>query len=248
MSDFRKKTVVITGGSRGIGRACCLAFAQKGANVAFTYFKSKEKADQLEKEIVSLGVKCLNFQLDVRDYDQCQRLAEEALEKFGRFDILINNAGIIKDKALMMMSKDEWREVIDTNLNGVFNVTKSFIVTFMKQKQGQVINIASVSGIIGLPRQTNYAASKGGIISFTKSLSREVGQFNIRVNAIAPGFIETDMLNGLSDEYIKDIMPSIPLRRLGKPEEVAKAVLFIASEDADYISGQVIRVDGGLGM
>ena len=248
MDEFKEKLVVITGGSRGIGRACCLYFAKEGATVVFTYNKSSQKAQQLEDQVKELGAECKKFQLDVCDYDQCSKFSEEILHKFGKVDILINNAGITKDKALMMMSKDDWSAVVNTNLTGVFNVTKNFIITFMKQKEGNIINITSLSGIIGLPRQTNYAASKGGVISFTRSLAREVGQFNIRVNAIAPGFINTDMLSELKEEYIRDMLSDIPLGRFGEPEEVARVAGFLASEKSNYITGQIFRIDGGLGM
>jgi len=248
MDEFKEKLVVVTGGSRGIGRACCLYFAKKGANILFTYNKSQVKAQQLEDEIKELGSKCKKFQLDVCDYDQCTKLSEEAIDQFGKVDVLINNAGIIKDKALMRMPKEDWSEVLETNLTGVFNVTKNFIITFMKQSEGNIINITSLSGIIGLPRQTNYAASKGGVISFTRSLAREVAPFNIRVNAIAPGFIHTDMLEDLKEEYIKDMISDIPLKRFGESEDVAKVAAFLASKKASYITGQIVRVDGGLGM
>jgi len=248
MSEFKDKVVLITGGSRGIGKACALAFAREGANVIFTYNKSKKQAQALEDEIKSLGAKGLGLQADVRDYQRCQQLSEEIMDKFGQIDVLVNNAGIIKDKALMMMSKQDWQDVIDTNLSGIFNVTKNFIISFMKQKQGNIINITSLSGIIGTPRQVNYSSSKGGVISFTRSLAREVAGFGIRVNAVAPGFVQTDMLDDLKDEYINDIKPQIPLGRFGEPCEVAKVVLFLASQRSEYITGQILRVDGGLGM
>ena len=246
--DFKGKTVVITGGSRGIGKACCLEFARAGADIVFTYNKSKEPAQSLCKEIEGLGGKCLSLKLDVRDFEKCRQMVDEVLDKFGKVDVLINNAGITKDKALMMMSKEDWSDVIDTNLNGTFNVTKNFIITFMKQREGNIINISSLSGIIGLPRQTNYSASKGAMISFTRSLAREVAPLNIRVNVIAPGFIHTDMIKDLKEAYVKDTMPQIPLGRFGQAKEVAKTALFLASEKSSYITGGVIRVDGGLGM
>lgn len=246
--NFKGKTVVVTGGSRGIGKACALEFAKAGADIAFTYNKSKGPAEELKKEIEALGVKALSLKLDVADFDKCRATVDTILDKFAKVDILINNAGIIRDKALMGMTKEDWSDVIDTNLGGLFNVTKNFIITFMKQREGNIINISSLSGIIGLPRQTNYSASKGGMISFTRSLAREVAPFNIRVNVIAPGFIHTDMIKGLKEDYVKDVMPQIPLGRFGEPTEVAKAALFLAGPRASYITGQVIRVDGGLGM
>ncbi|MEW6100888.1 MAG: 3-oxoacyl-[acyl-carrier-protein] reductase [Candidatus Omnitrophota bacterium] len=245
---MKGKVAVITGGSRGIGKACCLELAKLGADIVFTFNKSKTEANALKKEIKALGVDCLSLQVDVKDYEQCRSLAEKTLKKFKKIDILINNAGIIRDKAMLMMSREDWLDVIDTNLNGYFNVTKHFTIPFMKQKQGCIINITSLSGIIGLPRQANYAASKGGIISFTRSLAKELAGFNIRVNAIAPGFIQTDMVKDLRPEMLQRIMPMIPLERFGTPEEVSRVVAFLASEEANYITGQVIRVDGGLGM
>lgn len=248
MINFKNKSVVITGGSRGIGRSCCLEFAKLGAGVVFTYNKSKDEAENLAAELKRISSKCFAFQVDVSDYNQCQQFAEKFLGKFSKIDVLINNAGIIKDRALFMMQPEDWFNVINVNLNGTFNITRSFITTFMKQKQGSIINLSSLSGIIGLPRQTNYSASKGGVILFTKSLAKEVAAFNVRVNSIAPGFIETDMLKDLKKEYLNKAIDQIPLKRFGTPQEVAKVALFLASEEANYITGQVIKVDGGLGM
>lgn len=248
MSDFKNKTVVITGGSRGIGRACCVSFAKLGANIIFTYNRSQTEAEELKNEIEAQGVKCLCLQVDVKDFKQCKELANQAIETFEKVDILINNAGVIIDKAMMMMTEAEWLDVITTNLNGTFNVTRNFVVPFMKQKSGNIINMTSLSGIIGLPRQVNYSASKGGVIAFTRALAKEVAAFRIRVNAVAPGFIQTDMTKGLKEEFVNRVMPQIPLCRFGTVEEVAKAVIFLASDESNYITGQVLRVDGGLGM
>jgi 3-oxoacyl-[acyl-carrier protein] reductase len=184
----------------------------------------------------------------VKKYDACREFSEKVLDKFQKIDVLINNAGIINDKALMMMTESDWLDVINTNLNGTFNVTKNFIISLMKQRKGNIINISSLSGILGLPRQANYAASKGGMISFTRSLAREVAPLNIRVNAIAPGFIQTDMIKSLREDYVKDVLPQIPLGRFGEVKEVAQVALFLAGDESDYITGQVLRVDGGLGM
>lgn len=246
--SLKDKIVVVTGGSRGIGKACCLEFAKQGTKIIFTYNKSKDEAEGLSSEISKIGSDSLMLQVDIRNFDQCRQFSETVLDKFNGIDILINNAGIIKDSSILMMQQKDWLDVIDTNLNGTFNITKSFIVTFMKQKQGSIINISSLSGVIGLPRQVNYSASKGGIVSFTRALAKEVASFNIRVNCIAPGFIQTDMLKGLKDEYISKVIPQIPLQRFGTPEEVAKVALFLAGDEANYITGQVIKVDGGLGM
>ena len=243
---FKDKVAIVTGGSRGIGKALVLMLAREGADVAFTYAKSVEDAQKLCSEVTQLGRKPLALQMDVADFDKAKELIEKVKENLGRLDILVNNAGIIRDKALMMMTKDDWREVIDTNLNGTFNVTRNAIVTFLKQKSGSIVNITSVSGVAGMSRQTNYAASKAGIIGFTKSLAKEVAPYNIRVNAVAPGFIETDMISGLKDEYKEELKKKIPLSRLGRVEDVAGAVKFLLSEAANFITGQTIIVDGGL--
>lgn len=248
MADLRGKTVIITGGSRGIGRACCLAFAKEGANIVFTYNKSQEEAKEFKKQITNLGVGCLSMQADVKDYNQCRNVVEQALKKYNRLDVLINNAGITRDKALMMMTLEDWKDVIDTNLGGVFNMTRVVITTFLKQKQGCIINMSSISGVVGIPRQTNYSASKAGIIGFSKALAKEVAPYNIRVNAVCPGYINTDMVNTLRDDIKEKVKSSIPLGRIGEPEEVAKVCVFLASDEARYIIGQVIKIDGGLAI
>jgi 3-oxoacyl-[acyl-carrier protein] reductase len=248
MGDFKGKTVIITGGSRGIGRACCLAFAKRGANIVFTYNKSVEDADRLGKEIEKLGVGCLSFKVDIKDYNLCRKVVEETLRKYSQLDILVNNAGIVKDKALMMMLLDEWKDVVDTNLGGVFNMSRACVTTFLKQKKGCIINMSSVSGLMGLPRQTNYSASKAGIIGFSKALAKEVAPYNIRVNVIAPGFINTDMVSSLREDIKKEIIDNIPIKRFGEPEEVAGVCVFLASDEANYITGEVIKIDGGLAI
>ncbi len=246
MIDLKGKTIIITGGSRGIGRACCLAFAKEGTNIAFTFNTNQEKADELEKELVALGVECLGLQTDARDYDQCRETVRKTLEKFGRLDMVLNNAGIVRDKALMMMSVEEWKDVIDTNLGGTFNMTRAAITTFLKQKDGCVINMSSVSGLSGMPRQTNYSASKAGIIGFTKALAKEVAGYNVRVNAVCPGFIETDMVSGMQAKNREKIEEAVPVKRLGSAEEVAKVCVFLAR--SPYIIGETIRIDGGLAV
>jgi 3-oxoacyl-[acyl-carrier protein] reductase len=248
VEELKPKTIIITGGSRGIGRACCLAFAKEGANIVFTYNKSKEEADKLKADLDALKVGVLNLQADIRDYKQCREVVEEALAKFGKLDILVNNAGIIKDKALVMMMLEDWKDVVETNLGGVFNMSRAAITTFLKQKSGCIINMSSVSGIVGIPRQTNYSASKAGIIGFTKALAKEVAAYNIRANVICPGFIETDMLSALKEDIKTQIIDTIPAKRFGRPEEVAKLCVFLASDRANYITGQTIQIDGGLAM
>ena len=245
---FKNKVAIVTGGTRGIGRAVVLMLAKDGANVAFTYLKSALDAETLVKEVENLGRKCKAFQMDVRDFEKAKELVEKVKQEFSGLDILVNNAGVTKDKALMMMTKEDWQEVIDTNLGGLFNVTRSAIVTFLKQKSGNIVNISSVSGIIGLARQANYAASKAGIIGFTKALARETGPYNIRVNAVAPGFIETDMVSGLKEEYKTELKKRIPLERFGNVEDVAGVVKFLLSEKSGYITGQTIVIDGGMSI
>jgi 3-oxoacyl-[acyl-carrier protein] reductase len=245
---LKGRTAIVTGATRGIGRAIALKLAQEGANVAFNYLNSEDLADSLKKDIEQLGVSALPFKVDIKDYDRVQEMKEAVLDKFETFDILVNNAGIIRDGALVMLSRENWNEVIDTNLNGTFNMTKAVVTTFMKQKKGDVVNISSVSGIMGTPRQTNYSAAKGGIISFTKALAKEVAGFNIRVNAVAPGFIKTDMTAGLDEKYLKQALAHVPMQRMGTVEDVACAVNFLLSKHSAYITGQVIQIDGGLGM
>jgi 3-oxoacyl-[acyl-carrier protein] reductase len=222
--------------------------AKEGCHVAFTYLKSQKEAADLKSQIEALGRKALGLQMDVRDFTQSKELVEKTIREFGKLDILVNNAGITRDKALMMMTEEDWQEVIQTNLGGLFNVTRSAIITFLKQKKGDIINITSISGIIGMSRQTNYAASKAGIIGFTRSLAKEVAPYNIRVNAVAPGFIETDMLSGLKEEYKEEIKKNIPLQRIGRAQDVAGAVKFLLSSAAGFITGQVLVVDGGLSI
>ncbi len=248
MSEFKDKVAIVTGGSRGIGRAIALMLAEQGCHVAFNYKKNKDAADSLIKELKMLGVKSSANCVDVSDFAKVKEWVSGVVKEFGQLDFLINNAGIIKDKAMMLMSEDDWNDVIDTNLNGTFNVTRSCIVTFLKQKKGRIVNVSSVSGVIGLPRQINYSASKGGMNAMTKALAKEVAAYGVRVNAVAPGFVDTEILSEFNEEQRTQIEQAIPLKRLGNSEEVASCVKFLLSEESKYITGQIIQIDGGLAI
>lgn len=242
------KVAIVTGGTRGIGRSIVLAICKEGADCAFTYSKDHALADSLVKEVQNIGKRALPVQLNVRDFEGTKMLIERVKENLGRLDILVNNAGITRDKSLMMMNKDDWSDVIDTDLTGVFNTTRACIITFLKQKSGNIVNISSVSGIHPLPGQVNYAAAKAGVIGFTKSLAKEVAPYNVRVNAVAPGFIKTDMTANFSEKYREKLNKMIPAGRFGAPDEVSRVVVFLLSDESRYITGQVIQIDGGLGI
>lgn len=242
------KVAVVTGGTRGIGRSIVLSLCREGVSCAFTYATRRELAETLLKDIESMGRRAIAARVDVRDYDGVKQFIDSVKDTFGRLDILINNAGITRDKSLFAMSKEDWKDVIDTDLTGVFNVTRSCITTFLKQKSGIIVNISSSSGIHPLPGQTNYASAKAGVIGFTKALAKEVAPYNIRVNAVAPGFIETDMTRALSEKYRERLIKTIPAGRFGTPEEVARVVLFLCSNESAYITGQTIEIDGGLSL
>lgn len=248
MKEFEGKIAIVTGGSRGIGRAIVLMLAEQGANVAFNYLSSKEKAEALVKEVEAKGVKCSASRVDIRDFDAVKSWVVEVKEALGGLDILVNNAGIVRDKPMMMMLKEDWHDVIDTNQHGMFNATRACIVSFLKQKSGNIVNISSLSGLIGLPGQTNYSAAKGAMNSFTKSLAKEVAAYGVRVNAVAPGFINTDMVSHIDEEQQKKIKATIPLARFGQAEEAAKCVRFLLSEESSYMIGQIIQMDGGLAI
>ncbi len=245
---LKNKVAIVTGGARGIGKAIVLEFAKEGADVAFNFVKSEEQALQIKKKVEALGRKALIFKQDVKDYNAIKVMVEGVKDTLGKLDIIVNNAGILRDKALMLMEEQDWEDVIATNLSGAFNVIRASIVTFMKQKSGNIINITSVAGLKGMPRQVNYSASKAGLIGLTKSLAREVAGYNVRVNALAPGYIDTDMVKDLKEEQKANILKTVPLGRIGRSEEVAKAAVFLASDKSAYITGQVITIDGGLAM
>ncbi|UGU15346.1 3-oxoacyl-[acyl-carrier-protein] reductase [Sinomicrobium kalidii] len=246
MKLLEGKTAIITGASRGIGKGIAQVFAREGANIAFTYSASAEAAAELEKELVSLGIKAKGYQSNAAGFDDAQKLAEDVMGDFGSIDILINNAGITKDNLLMRISEEDFDKVIEVNLKSVFNMTKAVQRTMLKQRKGSIINMSSVVGVKGNAGQTNYAASKAGIIGFTKSVALELGSRNIRCNAIAPGFIETEMTAKLDEKTVQGWREGIPLKRGGTPEDVANACLFLASDLSTYITGQVLNVDGGM--
>lgn len=240
------KTALITGATRGIGKAIAETFAANGANVAFTFAHSKEKAKAIEEDLIAKGVKAKAYQSDAADMDATQGLIKSVLADFGTIDILVNNAGITKDGLLMRTTEQDWDTVINTNLKSVFNMTKGVMRTMMKARSGSIINMSSVVGIKGNAGQANYAASKAGILGFTKSIALELGSRNIRCNAIAPGFIETEMTDALNHEVVQGWRQAIPLKRGGTPQDVANLTLFLASDLSAYISGQTINVDGGM--
>ncbi len=242
------KVVLITGGTRGIGKQIALTFAKEGYNIAINYRNSNDELEKIKTEIEQNNVKCVLVQGDVGNYEDCQRFVNEVISKLEKIDVLVNNAGITKDMLLMRMKKEDFDAVINTNLVGTFNVTKCVIPYMMKAKNGRIINLSSVVGISGNAGQTNYAASKAGIIGFTKSLAKEVASRNILVNAVAPGFINTDMTGVLKDEIKEEISKNIPLKRMGETQDVANVVKFLASDDSSYITGQVLHVDGGMLM
>lgn len=240
------KVALVTGGTRGIGKGICLKLAEHGATVVFTYVSSEEAAKVVEKELVALGVNAKAVRSDAGKLGEAEKLVEETVTEFGALHIVVNNAGITRDNLLMRMSEEDWDAVIDTNLKSVFNITKAVQRTMLKQREGSIINISSVVGVEGNAGQANYAASKAGIIGFSKSIAKEIGSRNIRCNVVAPGFIETEMTAALDQAVVDGWKATIPLKRAGTPEDVANTVLFLASDLSTYVTGQVIPVCGGM--
>ena len=245
---LNNKISLVTGGTRGIGREVALALAKEGSDVAISYTSNEELALNIVEEIKNLGVNSIAVEANVANNDDVVNMIKTVEEKLGTIDILVNNAGITKDNILIKMSEEDWDSVLDVNLKGVFLCSKAVARAMMKKRYGKIINISSVVGINGNPGQSNYSASKAGVIGFTKSIAKELASRGIRINAIAPGFIETDMTNALKDEIKNEMMKNIPLNSFGQPKDIAHLALFLASEKSDYITGEVIKVDGGMGI
>ncbi len=246
MKLLEGKNALITGASKGIGRAIANEYAKQGANIAFTYLSSVEKGEALEKELTDQGVKAKGYRSDASDFAAAQDLINSVIEDFGSLDILINNAGITRDNLLMRMSEEQWDEIMTVNLKSCFNTVKAAAKPLMKQRSGSIINMSSVVGVKGNPGQANYAASKSGIIGFSKSVALELGSRGIRCNVIAPGFIETEMTDALDEKTVQSWRDAIPLKRGGAPEDVANACIFLGSDMSSYVTGQVVQVDGGM--
>lgn len=244
--QLKDQVAIVTGGTKGIGKAVCLLFAEQGAKVVANFSKDVNAAEDLKKEARSRGLSLGLFKADVTQLDQVKEMIEETFAQYGKIDILVNNVGLVRDNFLMLMSDEDWDSLLRTNLTSLFYCCRIVIRKMIPQRKGKIINISSISGMMGTPGQANYAATKGGMISFTKSLARELGSFNIHVNAVAPGLIESEVVSKMPQEKVGAIIKSSSLGRIGKPEEVARAVLFLASDQSDYITGQTIVVDGGI--
>ena len=243
---LKDKVAIVTGGTKGIGRAISLLFAEEGARVVANFSKDVEAAEVLINEAKSKRLNLGLFKADVTQFDQVKEMVEDVFAEYGRIDVLVNNVGLIHDNFLMLMSDDDWDSLLKNNLTSLFYCCKTVIRKMIPQRNGKIVNISSISGILGTAGQTNYAATKGGMISFTKSLARELGSFNIHVNAVAPGLIESEVISKMPKDKVEAIIKSSSLGRMGKPEEVAQAVLFLASEHSNYITGQALIVDGGI--
>jgi 3-oxoacyl-[acyl-carrier protein] reductase len=246
--QLKGKTAIVTGGARGIGKSIAMTLAAEGANIVINYTRSSKEAEEVVEEVKKLGVSALAVKADVSNNDEIENLVKEVLNQFGSIDILVNNAGITRDNLLIRMSEEDFQAVIDINLKGAFICTKHVSKVMMKQRTGKIINIASVVGVMGNAGQSNYAASKAGLIGFTKSIAKELAKRNINVNAVAPGYIETDMTATLPEKVREAFMINIPMARGGSPQDVANVVLFLSSKYSDYITGQVINIDGGMVM
>ncbi len=246
--SFRERTAIVTGATRGIGRAISLELACRGCNIAFNYARSSAEAERLVSELSAMGRKAFSLQAGVENFNTVDGMVREVMKQFGRVDYLVNNAGIAKDKLILRMNEQDWDEVLDTNLKGAFNFCKAVAPLMVKARFGSILNVTSVSGIVGMPGQVNYSASKAGMVGLTKALAKELASRNVTVNALALGFIDTDMTRALSEDYRLSLIKNIPLGRFGNVEEVARIAAFILSEDARYMTGQVIQLDGGLAI
>jgi 3-oxoacyl-[acyl-carrier protein] reductase len=246
--SFQDRTAIVTGAARGIGRAISLELARMGCNIAFNFSQSAEQADSLSSELVGLGRKVRSYRVDVAKYQEAESMVAQVMAEFGRIDYLVNNAGIIRDKLILRMSEGDWDQVLDTNLKGAFNFSKAVTGVMIKARSGSILNISSISGVVGMAGQTNYSASKAGMIGFTKALAKEVASRGITVNALALGLIDSDMTSSLGAEHKQKMIEGIPLKRFGTVEEVGRIATFLLSDAARYITGQVIQVDGGLAM
>ncbi|MGK5692967.1 3-oxoacyl-[acyl-carrier-protein] reductase [Streptomyces sp. URMC 128] len=246
MPEQSAKVALVTGGSRGIGRACVLRLAQDGYDVAFCYSSQSAAAEEVRKEASRHGTRILAVQADVSSADSVRALVKQVNEQLDPIDVLVASAGIVRDNPLLLMTDEQWHEVVDVNLTGTYNVCRSVAFDMLKRRSGSIVTLSSVAGVYGIASQTNYAATKAGIIGFTRSLAKEVGRYGIRVNAVAPGFIETDMVSGLDPEYAKQMVSGVPLGRMGTADEVADLVAYLSSDRAGYITGSVVQIDGGI--
>lgn len=248
MYDLKGKTAIITGASRGIGKAIAIKYASQGADIAFLHFMDADNAAQTEKELLEMGVKAKGYECNVADFEACKAAFDQIIADFGEAHILVNNAGITRDKLMLQMTEQDFDMVVGVNLKGAFNMTKAVYQHFMKKRRGRIINMSSIVGLTGNAGQTNYSSTKAGLIGLTKSVAKELGSRNVTVNAIAPGFIKTDMTDAMPEKAKEAALGAIPMKRMGQVEDIANLALFLASDEAAYITGEVIRVDGGMAM